>query len=61
MGTKWLWGFCDYVGSGNFVEYGDPGEYSNFCGYVVSDEPDDFGYSYNSGKSDQYGQCGDCD
>ena len=55
MGTKWLWGFCDYVGSSNFVEYGDSGEYSNFCGYVVSDEPDDFGYSYNSGKSDQYG------
>ena len=61
MGTYWLGGFGDYVGSGNFVECDDPGENSNFCAYFDFDEPDDFGYSYNSGKSDQCGQCGDCD
>ena len=51
----------DYVGSGNSLEYGDPGEYSNFGEHDDFDEPHDFGYSFNSGKYDQYGQYGDCD
>ena len=67
MGINWLGGFWwsgesgDYVGSGNSVEHGDPGKYSNFGEYDDLDEPDDFGYSYNSKKSDKYGQYGDCD